>query len=188
MKILYSIMILAFIFSTNIVSADSIDLPCVSAPGSGIECPPGSQTSTRWIEDAPTLTDQLQDPVIFAFFTIPIALIIIFSFLIYFKNKNEKTLNIERIKLNIWNQLSFLVIVLLGYAIYIVTNNNVIGYDDYRNDYEVIKKISSFTYPIFFILFAHYITLFLREKVHYITTAIILILIAVIGYFSLTSF
>lgn len=173
-------MILVFLFSTN--TALAIAIPCISSPAAGIVCP---QDTT--VENS-SFTDQLQDPAIFAFFTIPIALIIIFSFLIYFKNKDEKTLNIERIKLNIWNQLSFLVIVLIGYAIYIVANNNVIGYDDYRNDYDTIEKISSFTYPIFLILFAHYITLFLREKVHYITTAIILILIAVIGYFSLTSF
>lgn len=187
-------MILVFLFSTNIASADSINLPCVSSPG--VECPPsnGNRINPRWDNQTLTFTEQLQDPVKFLFFVIPIALIIIISFLIYFKNKKEKTLNIERIKLSIWNQLFFLIIALIGYAISVIfstlifDNNGYYNYYDRYNNYQIIKLISVFTYPVASILIAHYITLFLRQKVHYIITTIILIIIAVIGYFTLTGF
>lgn len=178
-------MILVFLFATQ--ASAEIAIPCIAAPGSGIECPPGSQTSTRWIEDTPTLTDQLQDPGKFTFFVIPIALIIILSFLIYFKNKEEKALNIERVKLSLWNQLIFLIIGITGFGIYIIISNNIFN-DDYYGKYETIKNISLFTYPIACILLAHYITLFLRERVHYIIGIIILVITIIIGYFTLTGF
>lgn len=190
MKILKNILLLiAFIFIFNSNTSYALAIPCIESPG--IECPPGNSTYPRWDNKSPTFTDQLQDPTKFLFLVIPISLIIIFTFLIYFKNQKEKNLNIERIKLSFLNQLFFLIIALIGYGIYLIASSYLLS--DYYNknysgrytdsSYKTLKEISSFSFPIASLLIAHYITLFLRKRMHYIITSIVILLM--IGTFYL---